>query len=342
MVEPAPHVGPTLVAAVALAVAAGCGEESSGPASPLPDIELTFAGLAPLNPVSEGTYEVWVLGADGTLQSAGGFGSLDETGVTLRSPVAQPTQIVVTVEPPGADDGLPSLSRLLGGKVEANGRAVLSVTGYVTLVGMVLEPAPGVHVLGTAGRRGPADAGLWLVDARVDSTHPSYFQTFTPLTKGWAYEGWIVRDWGGPAEIWISYGQFLPNNLRKARFRDDSGIGPFSGFTDYERALSTEIHYPGDDWLANPAGHPVPGGLSLPLDLNGNAATGERSRWTHVITIEPRHEADGIRLEQPWEAKPFFLRLYRNVIGEDASAVPRSIAFVPQAVPSGAARIAPR
>ncbi|HEX6316628.1 MAG TPA: hypothetical protein VFZ73_17270, partial [Gemmatimonadaceae bacterium] len=160
-----------------------------------------------------------------------------------------------------------------------------------------------------------------------------------PLTRGWAYEGWVVRDRGSPDAVWLSYGQFLPNNIRKARFRDDTGLGPFSGYIDYERARSAEIHYPGDDWAGNPLALPVPGGLTPPLDLNGDAAAGVASRWTHVITIEPVYEDDGNRTEPPWQAQPFFLRPYDNAIGEAAPGEPRTIEFRPGALPHGSAHI---
>ncbi|HZD05260.1 MAG TPA: hypothetical protein VE173_10090, partial [Longimicrobiales bacterium] len=88
-----------------------------------------------------------------------------------------------------------------------------------------------------------------------------------------------------------------------------------------------------------PQGLPVPGGLSLPFDLNGDAAAGEPSRWTHVITVEPRYEPDGIRAENPWEAEPFFLRPYRNPVGEAEPRAPRTIGFFPGELPRGRATI---
>jgi hypothetical protein len=322
---------------------AGCSDGVVGPSSGRPEIEIDIQGLAPLHATTDGTYEVWVVDTAGAVLSAGRFAFQGEDAITVASPLEDPANIMVTVEPPGDDDRTPSLVKLLGGKFGANGEAELDVTGYVTPVGIPLETAPGVHVLSTASGRandaGLAAAGLWLIDARVDSTDASFFQTFTQLTKGWTYEGWVVRDRGSPDAVWLSYGQFLPNNIRKARFRDDTGIGPFSGFVDYERAMPGEIHYPGDDWIANPGAYPVPGAISLPLDLNGYAAAGEASRWTHVITIEPRHEPDGVRTELPWEATPFFLQPYGNVIGEAAPEQPRTIGFVPGSLPRGTARI---
>lgn len=334
------------LAFVAAFAVVACGDDGMGPTPEGPTIELAVQRLAPLDPAVEGVYEVWVVDRDGLILSAGRIEAPTPGEVlTVTSPVEAPAYLMVTVEPPGDEDGAPSLMKLLGGRFDASGATELGVTGYLTPVGMPLEEAPGVHVLGVhsggdGGAGGaPADAGLWLADTRVDSTDASFFQTFTPLTQGWTYEGWVVRDYGTPGEVWMSYGQFLPNNLRKARFRDDTGLGPFSGFADYERALPTDVHYPGDDWVSNPLELPVPGGVSLPLDLNGDAAGGVPSRWTHVITIEPRYEPDGIRSEAPWEAEPFFLRPYGNPIGEAPAHAPRTIGFFPGGLPEGRATI---
>lgn len=304
-----------------------------------PDVEVSLSGLALLDPATEGVYELWIVGADGAVHSAGRMPVPEVEPFTVRSPAAEPTYLMLTVEPPGDADATPSLMPLLGGRFLDGGEATLDVTGYLTPVGIPLEPRPGVHVLGLAGGGEPADAGLWLVDSRLDSTQVGFFQTFAPLTRGWSYEGWIVRDAGTPDEVWLSYGQFLPNNLRKARQRDDTGIGPFSGRADYEQALISEINYPGDDWLGNRHGLPLPEGLSLPLDLNGDGEAGTPSRWTHVVTIEPRWEPDGIRTEDPWEARPFFLRPYRNAVGEASAAEPRTIHFFQDALPRGSARV---
>lgn len=334
---------PSLGALALATAAAACGDDGVGPTPEGPVIEVVVQGLAPLDPEEEGTYEAWVVDAAGRVLPAGAMDVLEGHALTVVSPLEEPRYVMITVEPPGDTDANPSLMKLLGGRFEGP-VAELGVTGYLTPIGLPPEERPGVHVLGLSsdgnGEDGaPADAGLWLVDSRVDSTDTSFFQTLTPLTRGWTYEGWVVRDHGTPDEVWVSYGQFVPNNLRKARLRDDTGLGPFSGHIDYERALPSEVHYPGDDWIANPLGHPVPGGLSLPFDLNGDQAAGEPSRWTHVITIEPNHEPDGIRTEDPWDAEPFFLRPYRNAIGEAPPAEPRAIGFVLDALPRGSATI---
>jgi hypothetical protein len=230
--------------------------------------------------------------------------------------------------------------KLLGGEF-FEGEAVLGHNGYLT-PNIPLESAPGVHVLRTFAAFGTPDlpqnqdAGLWLVNPAKDTLSGDFYQTFTPLTEGWMYEGWVVRDLGTAEEVWLSYGKFRPDGFRQARSRDDTGLGPFSGKADWERALPIEVRFPGDDWIANPMGVPVPGNVALPLDLNGEAAAGVPSRWTHVITLEPYEE----RWEDPWTSEPTFLRPYRNSIGEAPPESLRTIRFQPDLLPRGIARIA--
>jgi hypothetical protein len=181
----------------------------------------------------------------------------------------------------------------------------------------------------------PSEAGLWLFNLGGDTLDGSYYLDFSPLTEGWWYEGWIVQDYGTPAAVWLSYGKFRPDAFRQANTRDDTGLGPFSGRRDYEAALALQVRVPGDDWLANPLGLTVPGGLPLPLDLNGDANSSTASRWTHVITIEPWGPN---REPEPFtEVRPFFLAPYRNAIGEGSPDEPRSIEFHPDNLPAGTA-----
>jgi hypothetical protein len=302
-----------------------------------------------LDPGSEGTYEAWVVTRAGRAVSAGRFLLPPDGRVTLAVRTDDPQSVMLTIEPPGDDDDSPSDLRLLGGEFEGS-EAVLDVTGYLTS-GVALEPAPGTHVLFTPsdnserGYPSHEDAGIWLFNIRGDTLDASFFLTFTPLSSGWIYEGWMVRDRGTGQELWLSYGKFEPDVRKKVRTRDDTGLGPFSGQLGYREAMPDEIVFPGDDWIANPHGYPVPGGLTLPVDLNGcsrlpadcEAAGQERgpSRWSHVITIEPRADLG----EQPWAARPFLVRPYRNPVGEAAPDVARTIGFYPDELPRGTVRI---
>lgn len=337
-------LGGVVLAAAALS-AAGCDAPVSVGEDPFLPLELRVENLPPLDPAEEGEYEAWVI-VDGDIRSAGRFpgGGGEGRPVRLRSPLPAPVDVMVTLEPPGDADDRPSMLKIMGGRVHG-GRAELRVDRYLT-AGIPLEPDPGRFVLATPSNDDPGggpsveDAGLWLVgDATLpepgDSLPSGQYVTLTPLTRGWIYEGWIVRDLGTPEAIWLSYGKFEPDPLRRARARDNSGLGPFSAVTDYRRALPRRISVPGDDWLANPLGLPLPASLGLPLDLNGDAARGIPSRWTNVITIEPWAERD----EDPWTAAPFFLRPYRGDVGEAPSGSPRALGFHPGSLPRGTAQL---
>jgi hypothetical protein len=326
---------------LSLALAACAGEGTAPPQ--VSSLELQLSGrVRALDSLSEGTYEGWVIGTDGTIESAGRFSLPPDGRVTLGSPIAEPEFFMLTIEPPGDSDSQPSLHKLLGGPFDG-ATATLSVERYVTAT-LPLEPNPGTHVLATlsdneGGNSTNEESGVWLFDARGDTLDNSFYLDFTPLTEGWVYEGWIVRNHGMANELWISYGKFKPDALRQSNSRDDTGLGPFSGLADYDRAFPFTIRVPGDDWLANPLGISMPGALSLPLDLNGDAASGVPSPWTHVITIEPwsaNREA-----ELPAESTPFFLEPYRNAIGDGPPQQPRMIAFHPDRLPIGLAAIIP-
>ncbi len=309
-------------------------------------IRLEATGLVGLDASREGSYRLWLVDGESRFYDAGGFAGGTTVDVELGAAVADGVEIahaIVTVEPPADADPAPSAQKLLGGAIRS-GRGTLSIDRYVT-VGIPLEPSPGVHVLRTPsddGRGGRAndDAGLWLYNAAGDSADGSLFVRLTPVTRGWIYEGWIVRDYGTAAAAWLSYGKFDPDARRHVSQRDDTGPGPYSGQPDWKRALPGRIFAPGDDWLTNGAGYPIAANMSFPLDLNGCLlpptecqAAGQvsgPSRWTHVITIEPVTDED----EMPWLARPFpLLRPYRNPIGEAGAEVPRVIGFDPSGLP---------
>lgn len=334
-------------ALVAAAAVVAC-DSTDDPATPS-DVSVSVAiqGLPALDTTAAGPFELWLVGADGTVASAARFSGGTAGAITGTVAVDEPVAVMVTLEPlPDSTPGAPSELRLLGGSV-VDGQAVLDVVGYLT-PNLPFETAPGSHVLGTFGdgsSTSPADAGLWLHNpgTLADTLDGSYFLDLTPLTAGWSYEGWVVADMGLAAEVWISYGKFGPDDRRQLSMRDDTGLGPFSGALDYERALPFLAIVPGDDWLANPLAAPVPGGLPLPLDLNGcegaTCADAWRgpSRFTHVVTIEPYND----RWEDAWAAQPFFLRPYSNPIGEAPASEGRALGFSSATFPTGSATLTP-
>lgn len=335
------------------AIGTACdGEEPAGPpvqqATPL---TLELSNLATLDPATEGSYEVWLTDSDGIDHSAGRFVA-SGTGtdrVSLTSPITNPVTIRVTLEPPGDNDQTRAPQSIISGPMSGS-TATLDYISSLT-AGLPFVEEPGTHKLftpsdnGAGGYPSNEDAGVWLFQAAPGETgSAAFWLDFMPLRPEWTYEGWVVLDYGQPTEVWFSYGKFDIDVDKQAKFEDDTGFGPFSGRLDYVSDPFDEIAMPGDDWVGNALGLPLPGGLSdtlLPLDLNGCAEATCRpfwrgpSRFTHVITVEPITD----RGEDPWLAEPFFVAPYRNPIGEGDPNVNRVLEYKPDELPSGVATI---
>jgi hypothetical protein len=183
------------------------------------------------------------------------------------------------------------------------------------------------------------ESGVWLFNiAPRETQQADGWVRMTQLRPGWVYEGWVVRDLDTPGAVWLSYGKFLPDGTGALRSRDDTGWGAFSGVADFRTAGEEE--YPGDDWISNPLGYPLPAGLVLPLDLRERTAAGA-ARWTHVVTVEPASD----RGEAITRERPFLLRPYRDAFRERVEGLPRSyglpqaITLRPEGLPRGAAEV---
>lgn len=304
---------PLAVACVLLLVlgasaCAGDGGNLLGPAGTR--LHLQLSGIRELDPDREGTFEAWVLDEAGKAHSAGRMSLASSGGIELVSPIAGGRVLQITVEPPGDTDPEPSPQVLLSGSFR-RGRAELRLEGAVTAADLPFRDNPGQYTVFTPsdnhkyGYPSNEHAGIWLVNSTVISLGIDQWVRLTPLKPGWVYEGWMVRDLGESGEIWMSYGKFTPSSDGAVNRRDDNGWGPFSGVDDYVTAGAED--YPGDDWVANPFGFPVPGNLDLPVDFREKDATGE-FRWTHVITVEPAwNQGEAVSSE-----RPFLLRPYRD------------------------------
>jgi hypothetical protein len=332
------HLGrsrcPAAAWCVALAplVACGGGGEAAGPAVPAGATLVLTAGLPPLDATRDGGYEAWVIDGGGRAHSAGRF--TPEGGeIRFASPTEDGREFQITVEPPGDADDQPSPGVLLRGRF-TGGRAELTVVDAVTRGGLALESTPGTFTMFTpsdnhTGYPSHEEAGVWLFNTRPRETPQNdMWVRLAPLTPGWTYEGWMVRDLGTPTEIWLSYGKFLPDVTGALNDKDDTGWGPFSGIVNF-RTESVE-NFPGDDWISNPLGYPFPSQLTLPLNLREKNASGQL-RWTHVITVEPASDGG----EAIGSERPFFIRPYRDPFGDLKAGEPRNITYRPDGVPRG-------
>lgn len=348
-----PRVSRCAAAAVLASMVGACGETPTPPPEPGVPLTLTLSleDFAALDAAQDGAYEAWLTAADGSTHSAGRF-TVSGTGsdqIVLTTQLRAPTAVALTLEPPGPDDGQPAPQRILGGDFQA-GIATLDYISHLT-AGLPFVEAPGSHKLFTpsdnaaTGYPSNEDAGMWLFQAAPGASgSAAFWLDFMPLRPEWTYEGWVVLDYGSPDEIWFSYGKFEIDIDKQAKFEDDTGFGPFSGLLDYREDPADLIAMPGDDWVANASGAPLPGGLPdsvLPFDLNGCAESSCRdfwrgpSRFTHVITVEPVTDLG----EEPWLARPFFVAPYRNAIGEGSPNTDRLIEYFPDELPSGTVTI---
>ena len=253
--------------------ASGCGSDGKSAHT----LALALEGVAPLAggfhyegwaiiddaPVTTGKFNV---DADGDFVTVDGDplpGGAFDTDLDLQDA----TMIVVTIEPEGDTDTVPTDTHYLAGAV-VDGGADLSV-GADPALGDDFTSAHGYFILAT-----PTDgnmdtdelSGVWFVDF-PGAPPPGQGLALPELPAGWLYEGWAVID-GQPVSTGVFGDPGMP---------DESA--PFSGTTD-------PPPFPGEDFLTN-----APAGTTFPTDLSGGMA---------VISIEPDPDDD----PAPFTLKP--------------------------------------
>ena len=239
---------------------AACGDDAIEPL--VETLELSFTGLEPL--ANGFHYEGWAIidgaavttgkfnvDASGDLVTVGGDPIVDgafETGLDLSGTTA----IVLTIEPSGDTDDVPSDTHVLAGTV-ASGSSALTA-GHGSALGDDFLAAAGDYILATPtnGDMTNENSGIWFLSLATGS--PTVGLDLPTLPAGWAYEGWAVIN-GTP----VTTGRFTELDMA-----DDAA--PFSG-------ASAGPPFPGEDFLMA-----APAGLTFPTDLAGGLA---------VISIEP-------------------------------------------------------
>ena len=199
-------------------------------------------------PVSTGKFNIGpggaIVGLDGNIITDGVFHPLPEMDTA--------TDVVITIEPDGDVDDIPSATHYLAGSL-ANGIGALTV-GHAAALGDDFSSAAGGYILATPtnGPETDGNSGIWFLDLSTGS--PSVGLELPGLPDGWAYEGWVVIV-GVP----VSLGRFTEVDAMDL-------ADPFSG-------TEGGPPFPGEDYLNN-----APAGLTLPTDLSGSTA---------VISVEP-------------------------------------------------------
>lgn len=262
----------TIGAASMLVIA--CGGEG------LRTLDLDFTGVEPL--AGGFHYEGWAI-IGGEANSTGKF-NLDAAGDFFTvGGVAIPngefdvdydlddaTAIVISIEPDGDTDDIPSATKFMAGDVIGDD-AVLGVQATQAL-GDDFTAATGKVILAT-----PTDgsgtnelSGIWFLDLGTGS--PEVGLSLPTLPTGWKYEGWAVID-GQP----VTSGKFTAVDME-----DESA--PYSG-------PQAGPPFPGEDYLEN-----APAGLVFPTDLSGDIV---------VVSVEPDPD-DGTA---PFVLKPLVYQL---------------------------------
>ena len=226
-------------------------------------LALNFSGIQPL---ANGLhYEGWAI-IDGSPVSTGKFnvdasgnlvdlsGNLIANGefVVTGTDLSGATAIVLTIEPAGDTDVVPSTTKFMGGDV--SGLSANLAVSHGAALGDDFLGASGKYILATPTDDPAANenSGIWFLDLSGGS--PAQGLQLPSLPASWIYEGWAVIN-GTP----VSTG----------RFSDPAGAdldAPFSG-------PNAGPPFPGEDFLVN-----APAGLTFPTDLAGATA---------VISIEP-------------------------------------------------------
>lgn len=223
------------------------------------------------SPVSTGKFNVSSSGALVTLTGvsiAGGTFEIDEE-------VASATAFILTIEPNGDTDTVPSITKYLGGNVTA-GSAALAVS-HGSSLGSDFRSSNGEYILATPtdGPNSNENSGIWW----VNPTGPSMTAglSLPTLPAGWRYEGWVVV--GG---IPVTTGSFT----------SVTGADSFGGFSGSQGAPA----FPGEDFLRS-----APSGLTFPANLNGATA---------VISVEPYPDSDA----GPFTLKPLVATIPTSAI----------------------------
>lgn len=263
----------TLIALSLSLIFAGCDSGTSSTANQT--LRLSFSTLDALtngfhyegwaiiggNPVSTGKFNV---DANGDIVDLAGS-PISNGDFNTGEDLSTASVIVITIEPSGDTDDIPSSTKYLGGDVASLATSLSPAHG--SSLGNTYASSAGSYILTTPTDDPAAHdlSGIWFLDNSSGS--PVAGLTLPTLPEGWAYEGWAVIN-GSP----VTTGTFTAVDAA-----DDAA--PFSG-------PNAGPPFPGEDFLVN-----APAGQTFPTDLSGGTA---------VISIEPFPDDDAA----PFTLKP--------------------------------------
>lgn len=232
-------------------------DDDNGPA--VTTITVDTIGLEPLNGGT--SYQGWLI-VDGKPKPTAKF--TDPSGLVklevLVSDIEKTSQFVLTIEPKGDNDDIPSNAKILVGDFKGTA-AQLSFSSVVTdltnISGRFFLATPTDNVNDV--NNGNDEYGVWFMNS--DNTAGL---SLPVLGNGWKYEGWV--DFDGKV---LSTGTFS-----KVNTVDDGNFFKGSG--------GTVPAFPGEDFLVIPSQIPLTG-ITLPAKVTGKKV---------FITIEPFQDND--------------------------------------------------
>lgn len=298
----------TIFLAIILSLAAiiySCGDAAILPKPNSGTISVT--NLKPLDEDVEGIYEVWVSIGDGTDHGDADYESLGRFNISLTGNLLDTNgnnfslnlsnvpninlieDALITIDPPGYFDTIPSNIRILGGaKTNQNGALVFNMTmDYIDILGGVAAQFPSDSGKFTLAAPTTGDTNLYYRGLWFSSDGRTPVQGLTiqqiPDTAGWTYQAWIfdrrnisyIYDMGRFQTPWAA---------------DDNNL---CGGTE------TPWNLPGNDWILSNC----PGVIPDITNLSTN-----NTDYEIVVTLEPRFE-QGAAITKPFFIRLFYLRI---------------------------------
>lgn len=213
-------------------------------------LTLDLTGLETLG--DDYVYEGWVI-VDGSPVSTGTFTSVNfpQSFNVDKDNLDKAATFVLSIEPAVDPDPAPAATKVLAGDFLGDSANVNTglVGDFTSASGSFFLRTPTDE---TGTNNGNDENGVWF---GIPGTPPTPDFTLPVLPEGWAYEGWVVGDFGP-----ITTGTFTTFDMA-----DNSA--PFS------ETLQSGPPVPGEDFFIN-----APAGETFPLDVRGR---------TVVISVEP-------------------------------------------------------
>jgi len=267
---------------------------------------LTVNRLQQLDKNVEGTYELWASVETGldhgenAYRSLGRFavgtsgGLTDTSGGTFTPDLGKIANInnigdiIITIQPPGYNDTIPSNIKLLGGAKQLQGNELVFDMSMqytdILPISSQFSSAQAKYILaspttGTASSQ--YKKGIWFTQD-TNGTSAGLTLPVLPDTTEWTYQAWVINNSNN--SFIYNIGRFDAPNAR-----DNNQLCELTGGLIW--------NVPGHDWLQSNC----PGG-GLPDISSLNAG------YNIMITLEPRFE-QGTAL-----GKPFYLKIFEGDI----------------------------